>query len=47
VGNWDCALGTTAVSVEALLVLLAAWRMWPRRVVSGQTDETAALELAG
>src|SRR6476659_6321619 len=27
IGNWNCALGTTAVSVESLIVVLAAWRM--------------------
>jgi hypothetical protein len=27
VGNWNCALGTTAISTEAAVVLLAGWRM--------------------
>ena len=26
VGNWNCALGTTAISTEAAVVLLAGWR---------------------
>lgn len=31
IGNWNCALGIAALSVETLVVLLAAWRMQPRR----------------
>lgn len=32
IGNWNCTLGIAALSTEALLVLLAAWRMQqPRR----------------
>ena len=31
IGNWNCALGIAALSTEALIVLLAAWRMQPRR----------------
>jgi hypothetical protein len=27
VGNWNCALGTTAISTEAAIVLLAGWRV--------------------
>jgi hypothetical protein len=30
IGNWNCALGIAAVSVESLIVLLAAWRMKPQ-----------------
>jgi hypothetical protein len=30
IGNWDCSLGTAALSTETLIVLLAAWRMRPR-----------------
>jgi hypothetical protein len=30
IGNWNCALGITAVSVESLIVVLAAWRMTPQ-----------------
>jgi hypothetical protein len=28
VGNWDCALGIASLTVEAALILLAAWRLW-------------------
>ena len=36
IGNWNCALGITAVSVESLIVVLAAWRMTPQlRVLRG------------
>jgi hypothetical protein len=31
IGNWNCALGIAALSTETLVVLLAAWRMQPRR----------------
>jgi hypothetical protein len=31
VGNWNCALGIAALSTETLIVLLAAWRMQPKR----------------
>jgi hypothetical protein len=27
IGNWDCALGTTAISTETLLVVLALWQL--------------------
>jgi hypothetical protein len=30
IGNWKCSLGIAALSVEGLLVLLAAWRMRPQ-----------------
>jgi hypothetical protein len=33
VGNWNCALGIAAVSTETLIVLLASWRMRPRRLL--------------
>jgi membrane protease YdiL (CAAX protease family) len=35
VGNWNCALGTAAISTETLIVLLAAWRMQPQRLLLG------------
>jgi hypothetical protein len=28
VGNWDCALGIAALTVEAALILLAVWQVW-------------------
>jgi hypothetical protein len=28
VGNWNCPLGIAALTVETLLILLAAWRLW-------------------
>ncbi|MCU1659344.1 MAG: hypothetical protein JWO57_4000 [Pseudonocardiales bacterium] len=31
VGNWNCSLGVAAISTESLIVLLAAWRIQPRR----------------
>jgi hypothetical protein len=31
VGNWRCSLGLAALSVEALLILLAAWQVRSRR----------------
>ncbi|MDQ1717173.1 MAG: hypothetical protein QOC94_670 [Actinoplanes sp.] len=31
IGNWNCALGIAAISTEALIVLLAAWRIQPQR----------------
>jgi hypothetical protein len=34
IGNWDCSLGTAALSTETLIVLLAAWRMRPRDLLS-------------
>src|ERR1700744_1938322 len=33
-GNWNCPLGLAALSVEAMIVLLAAWRLAPHRVLS-------------
>jgi hypothetical protein len=33
-GNWNCALGIAAISVEALVVLLAAWRIQPHRALA-------------
>lgn len=35
IGNWNCALGTAAISTETLIVLLAAWRMQPQRLLLG------------
>jgi len=35
VGNWNCALGIAAVSTETLIMLLAVWRMQPRRLLLG------------
>jgi len=32
IGNWNCALGIAALSTETLIVLLAAWRLQPRRL---------------
>jgi hypothetical protein len=32
-GNWNCALGIAAISTEALIVLLASWRMQPQRAL--------------
>lgn len=40
VGNWNCALGIAALSSESLIVLLALWRMWPRRPVHGAPEAT-------
>ncbi len=31
VGNWHCSLGLAALSVEVLLILLAAWQVRSRR----------------
>jgi hypothetical protein len=31
VGNWRCPLGIAALSVEALIMLLAAGRVWQAR----------------
>jgi hypothetical protein len=28
VGNWNCALGISALTVETVLILVAAWRLW-------------------
>jgi hypothetical protein len=33
VGNWNCALGIAAISTETLVVLLAVWRMQPRKLL--------------
>lgn len=30
VGNWRCPLGLAALSVETVLILLAAWQVWAR-----------------
>jgi len=30
VGNWRCPLGLAALSVETVLILLAAWQVWVR-----------------
>jgi hypothetical protein len=35
IGNWNCALGIAAVATETLIVLLAAWRLQPRRLLLG------------
>jgi hypothetical protein len=35
IGNWNCALGIAALSTESLIVLLAAWRIQPRRLRLG------------
>jgi hypothetical protein len=35
IGNWNCALGTADISTETLIVLLAAWRMQPQRLLLG------------
>jgi hypothetical protein len=29
IGNWNCSLGIAALSTEAVIVLLAAWRVRP------------------
>jgi len=35
IGNWNCSLGTAALSAEAMVVLLAGWRMQVQRPVRG------------
>jgi hypothetical protein len=36
VGNWRCSLGIAALSVEALIILLAAGRAWQARHRAGR-----------
>lgn len=38
VGNWCCSLGIAALTTEGILVLLAAWRMQPRRSHAAPPD---------
>ena len=40
VGNWNCALGIAAISTETLVVLLAMWRMQPRRLLRTAAQST-------
>lgn len=41
VGNWRCPLGIAALSVETLIILLAAGRAWRARVRTARAaDET-------
>jgi hypothetical protein len=56
IGNWNCALGTAAISTETLIVLLAAWRMQPQRlvlspayrnIISAEPKVTAPADSAG
>jgi hypothetical protein len=44
IGNWNCALGIAALSTETLIVLLAAWRMQPQRLLlrTGSTRTVSA-----
>jgi hypothetical protein len=39
VGNWRCSLGVAALSVEALIILLAAGWAWLARVRAASTTE--------
>jgi hypothetical protein len=45
IGNWNCALGIAALSTETLIVLLASWRMQPRRLLLGpDSDRTVSAD---
>jgi hypothetical protein len=45
VGNWRCPLGIAALSVETLIILLAAGRAWQVRVHA--TNRAAKIQAAG
>jgi hypothetical protein len=40
VGNWRCPLGIAALSVEALIILLAAGRAWQARAHAARQAAT-------
>ena len=46
VGNWRCPLGLAALSVETLIILLAAWRVRSRRAADVALPPPAAARRA-
>jgi hypothetical protein len=47
VGNWNCSLGVTALSVEAILILLVALAAWQARVQARRAAPPPRPEPAG